>query len=85
MMDGMEGQYLQIINNEIKCLDCPEDLELESDPNDTTSEFKIDENGIKIKNSTNSVEINQDGIKSKSERVKVNIDSNGIEITTDDN
>lgn len=85
MMDGMEGQYLQILNNEIKCLDCPDDLDLNEDLNDDASEFRIDENGIKIKSNVNSIEINQDGIESKNERVKVNIDRNGIQITTDDN
>lgn len=85
MMDGMEGQYLKILKNEIKCLDCPEDFEFNEDLNNDSSEFRIDENGINIKNNNNSVEINQDGIKSKNERVKVNIDSNGIKITTDDN
>lgn len=83
MMDGMEGHYLQILNKEIKCLDCPDDFELDS--NDENSRIRIDKEGIKIKNNGNSVEINQDGIKSKSERVKVNIDNNGIKITSDDN
>lgn len=85
MMDGMEGHYLQILDKEIKCLDCPEDFKLKVDLKDDTSEFQIDENGVRIRNNGNSVEINQDGIKSNSERVKVNIDSNGIEINTEDN
>lgn len=83
--DGMEGHYFQILNNEIKCLDCPEDFKINVDLNDDTSEFKIDDKGIKIRNADTAVEINEDGIQSKTDRVKVNIDSNGIEITTDDN
>jgi phage shock protein PspC (stress-responsive transcriptional regulator) len=83
LTDGMEGHYLQILNTEIKCLDCPEDFK--SNINDDASEFKIDAHGIKIRNANKAVEINQDGIQSKTDRVKVNIDSNGIEITTDDN
>ncbi|MEO5789830.1 MAG: PspC domain-containing protein [Gelidibacter sp.] len=83
LTDGMEGHYLQILNNEIKCLDCPEDFENDTDINNDDSRLKIDENGIKIKNNTNSIEINKHGVKTTSERVKVNIDSNGVQITTD--
>lgn len=82
---NLKGHYLQMVDQEIKCLDCPEDFKLNIDINDENSEFKLDENGIMIKNDTNSVEINQDGIKSSTDRVKVNIDSNGIQITTDAN
>ena len=85
--DGMEGHYLKVLNNEIKCLDCPEDdgFKVKVDLNDNGSEFKLDENGVRIKNDSNSVEINSKGIKSESESVKVKIGSNGIEITSDDN
>ncbi|MEZ4803421.1 MAG: PspC domain-containing protein [Gelidibacter sp.] len=85
--DGLEGHYLQIRNNEVTCLDCPEDDEfkVKIDLNDDDSEFKLDENGLRIKNDSNSVEINRNGVKSNSERVRVNIDSNGIEISSDDN
>lgn len=83
--DGLEGHYLEILDNEINCLDCPEDFKINVDLNDDTSEFKIDDKGIKIKNANTAVEINENGIQSKTDRVKVNIDSNGIEITTDDN
>ena len=84
LTDGMEGHYLQILNNEIKCLDCPDDFKIKVDINSDNSEFKIDENGIKLKNDVNAIEINKDGIKSTTDRVKVNIDSSGIKITTDD-
>ncbi|OBX27079.1 phage shock protein C (PspC) family protein [Gelidibacter algens] len=83
--DGLEGHYLQISNNEIKCLDCPEDFKIKVDINDDGSELKLDENGLKIKSDSNSLEINTNGVKSNNERVRVNIDSNGIEITSDDN
>ncbi len=84
--DGLEGHYLQILNNEIKCLDCPEDeFKVKVDLNGDGSEFKLDENGLRIKNDSNSVEINNNGIKSESESVRVNIDKNGINITSDDN
>ncbi|TDU39578.1 phage shock protein C (PspC) family protein [Gelidibacter sediminis] len=77
----LKGHYLQMVNEEMKCLDCPEEFDLNID-NDTPG-IRINENGISIKNDTDTLEINQDGIKSSSNRVKVNIDSNGINITTD--
>ncbi len=85
--DGLEGHYLQILNNEVKCLDCPEDDEfkVKVDMNGDDSEFKLDENGLRIKNDSNSIEINNNGVKSESESVRVNIDKNGIQITSDDN
>lgn len=84
MADELGGHYLQILNNDIKCLDCPEDDKTIIDLSDDNSEFKLDENGISIKNDNNSVEINQNGITSETDRVKVNIDSNGIKIITDE-
>lgn len=86
LKNGIEGHYLQILNNEIKCLDCPDDsFKVKVDLNDGDSEFKIDENGIRIKNDSNSLDIDKKGIKSESESVKVNISKDGIEITSDDN
>ena len=83
--DGIEGHYLQILNNEVKCLDCPEDEEfkVKVDLNDEDSEFKLDENGLRIRKNGDTIEINNRGIKSNSESVKVNIDSNGINISSD--
>jgi hypothetical protein len=84
--DGLEGHYLKILNNEIRCLDCTDDnFKMKVDLKDDGSEFKLDENGIRIKNDSNSIEINTKGIKSESESVRVNIGKNGIEITSDDN
>ncbi|MCK7591815.1 PspC domain-containing protein [Subsaxibacter sp. CAU 1640] len=84
--DGLEGHYLKILNDEVQCLDCPDDdFKVKVDLNGDGSEFKVDENGIKIKDNNDSIEINKDGVKSSSESVRVNIDRNGIEITSDDN
>jgi len=77
--DNLKGHFLQIVDNDINCLDCPEDFKT----NDN-SEIRIDESGIRIKSDTTSIEINQDGIKSSTDRVKVKIDGEGIQITTDD-
>jgi phage shock protein PspC (stress-responsive transcriptional regulator) len=83
---GMVNHYLQIINNDIKCLDCDEDrFKMKINLNDDDSEFKLDENGLRIKNDSTSIEINKNGVKSNSESVRINIDKNGIEITSDDN
>lgn len=80
--NGFEGHYLQILNNEVKCLDCPEEstFKVKVDLNGDGSEFKIDENGVKIKKNDKSIEIDNKGIKSNSESVRVNIDSSGINI-----
>ena len=84
--DGMEGHYLKIMNNEIRCLNCKEDeFRVKVDLNDDGSEFLLDENGLRIKNDSTSIEINKKGVKSKSESVRVNIGKDGIEITSDDN
>ena len=84
--DGMEGHYLKIFDNEILCLDCKDDeFKVKVNLNNEDSEFKLDENGLRIKNDSTLIEINKNGVKSNSESVKVNIDRNGIEITSDDN
>ena len=83
----MEEHYLQIITNDVKCLDCPDDdsyktkVEIDDDENG----LKIDEDGIKAKTDNSSLQIDGDGLKAKTEDVKVNIDEDGIEITTEDN
>lgn len=84
--DGMEGHYLKIMSNEIRCLDCKEDeFKIKVNLDDDNSEFKLDENGLRIKNDSTSIKINKNGVKSESESVRVNIGKNGIEITSDDN
>ena len=84
--NGMEEHYLKILNNEIICLDCDDDdFKMNININDDGSEFKLNENGLRIKSDSTSVEINNKGVKSNSESVRINIDKNGIEITSDDN
>jgi phage shock protein PspC (stress-responsive transcriptional regulator) len=84
--NGMEGHYLQMMENELKCLDCTDDdFKVKVNINDGDNGLKIDENGIEIKGNDTNLKINNDGIKGKSENVKVNIDKNGIEISSDDN
>ncbi|WP_435412299.1 PspC domain-containing protein [Psychroserpens mesophilus] len=85
--NGMENQYLEIINNGVRCLDCPadEEFELKVDIKDDESGLKIDDDGIEMKTQDSSLKIDENGIKAKSDNVNVNIDDNGIEITSDDN
>lgn len=81
--NGRIGHYLQIINDEIQCLDCPEEANMEMDMNDGTSDLQLDEDSLRLKNDTNSVEINKDGIETRTDKVEVKIDKEGIKITTD--
>ena len=85
--NGMENQYLEIISNGIKCLDCPidEEFKLKVDIKDDESGLKINDDGIEMKTQDSSLKIDDDGIRAKSDNVNVNIDDNGIEITSDDN
>ncbi|MFD2727245.1 PspC domain-containing protein [Hyunsoonleella rubra] len=78
--NGMEGHYLKILNNSVKCLDCDED---DFDINVNTEGIKIDGDGIQIKDEDNSVKIDREGIKVDAEDVKVNIGSDGINIESD--
>ncbi|MCB0447712.1 MAG: hypothetical protein KDD03_09410, partial [Gelidibacter sp.] len=84
--NGMEEHYLQILDEDINCLDCEDDdFKMNININNDGSEYKLDENGLRIKSDSTSVEINNKGVKSNSESVRINIDKNGIEITSDDN
>ncbi len=82
--NGMEEHYLQIIDDGVICLDCPEDYKVKVDVSNDRTHLKIDETGLEIKTNDSSLEINEDGVKADGEEVKVNIDDNGIEITTED-
>ena len=81
----MEEHYLQIIDDGVICLDCPEDYKVKVDVSNDRTHLKFDENGLEIKTNDASLEINDQGVKADGEDVKVNIDEDGIEITTEDN
>ncbi|WP_431135961.1 PspC domain-containing protein [Psychroserpens mesophilus] len=85
--NGMENHYLEITNNNVRCLDCPmeEDFQIKVDVEDDKKGLKIDENGVQMKTEGSSLKIDDNGIKAKSDNIKVNIDDDGIEITSDDN
>lgn len=75
------NHYLKIIEDDIECLDCPEeDFNVEVN----TPGLKINDNGIEIHADDAHVTIDDSGIKAEAEDVKVNISSDGIEIKTED-
>ncbi|MFC4720981.1 PspC domain-containing protein [Geojedonia litorea] len=81
--NGMEEHYLQVIDNDVICLDCDDNFKVRV--KDHNSGLEIDEDGIRFKKDSLKLELNAKGLKAKDDGVKVNIDSNGIEITSDDN
>lgn len=75
------NHYLKILDNNIECLDCPEEDEFKVKVD--TDGLKINEEGIEIKNDENSLKIDSTGLKAESDDVKVNINSDGIEIESE--
>ncbi len=85
--NGFEEHYLKILNDDVQCLDCPKDENYKVDINikDKDSQFKLDEDGLEIKDADVNIKVNRDSIISEGERVKTTIDSNGISIKSKDN
>ncbi|WP_412984384.1 PspC domain-containing protein [Pontimicrobium sp. IMCC45349] len=85
--NGFEEHYLQVINDDVICLDCPKDKNYKLNINikDEDSKFQLDEDGLEIKDADVNIKINKDGISGEGESVKTTIDSSGISITTKDN
>jgi len=79
--NGMEEHYLEVISNDVKCLDC-NDTETER----TTSVQYKKEEGITIKTDSVRVEANKIGIKTSENGVNVQVnDSTGVEISSNNN
>ncbi len=71
---GQEEHYLKVIDDDLICLDCPNDFEkLKSEDDGGTNKIKIDSDGVDI------------NIDNENENLKVKIDSNGIQVNTEDN
>ncbi|RKE92257.1 PspC domain-containing protein [Ichthyenterobacterium magnum] len=82
--NGMEEHYLEIIDDDVKCLDCEDDnFKVDVDVENETSGLKIDEDGLEVKTENNSLKIDENGVKAKSEDVKVSIDEDGIEVKSE--
>ncbi|MFS4482793.1 PspC domain-containing protein [Hyunsoonleella sp. 2307UL5-6] len=78
--NGQEEQYLKIMKDDTKCMDCEdENLTVNVD----TETVTIDGDGIEIKDNNDHVKINASGIKIESDDVKVNINSSGIDVQSD--
>ena len=69
--NGMEEHYLKVIEDDVVCLDCPED-----------ENFKVN---VDLHDDESSLKINEDGIIGEDEDVVVEIDSSGISIESKDN
>jgi uncharacterized membrane protein len=85
LKNGTEEHYLKVIEDDMICLDCEDNINIKVDINDDERGIKINEDGVEIKSDKGSLKIDDDGVKAKTDNVKVNIDENGIEITSDDN
>lgn len=69
---GQEEQYLKVIDDDLICLDCPNDIEKLKKNDDDKNKVTINSNGIDIK------------LSDDEEKVKVKIDSNGLQIDTEE-
>ena len=85
--NGMEEHYLRVIEDDVICLDCTEDenFKVKVDLHGDDSKFKIDEDGLQIKNEDLNIKVDDDGILGEDDDVKVKIDSDGINIESKDN
>lgn len=82
--NGMEEQYLKVIEDSVMCLDCENDaVEVNINIQKKGNGIKIDNNSIQVKKDTLEVNIDGSGLKADDENVKVRItDEDGIKITT---
>ncbi len=77
------NQFLKIITDDVECLDCPDNIDVDIHHNDDG--VIINGNGIAVKVDSSSLQINRKGLKANSPEVKVNIDADGIKIKTENN
>jgi len=85
--NGLEEHYLKVINDDVICLDCTKDksYKIKIDVKEEDSQFKLDEDGLQIKDEDLILKINRDSIIGETESIKTTIDSNGISIKSKDN
>lgn len=69
---GQEEQYLKVIDDDLICLDCPNDIEKLKKNDDDNNKVIINSDGIDIK------------LGDEEDKVKVKIDSNGLQIDTEE-
>lgn len=86
LKNDYEEHYLEIITNDIKCLDCKEkDLNIDIDIQKDSSGVTIDNKGIKINSENSTLQIDDKGIKGESKNIRVNINDEGVEIKSKNN
>ncbi|WP_142785531.1 PspC domain-containing protein [Changchengzhania lutea] len=78
------SHYLKIEEDDIACLDCPSEYEIDVDLEDDDGSLKIDNDGLEVTVDSSGLVIDKNGLKANSETVRVNIDQNGISIKSDD-
>ncbi|MBT8267515.1 MAG: PspC domain-containing protein [Bacteroidia bacterium] len=85
--NGFEEHYLEIIDQDVRCLDCPGDknYKVQIDIKDDDSTFKYDEDGLEIKDADVNIKVNRSDSDDEDADVKVKIDSSGIQIKSNDN
>ena len=85
--NGMEEQYLKVMEDDVICLDCENDaVEVNININKKGNGIKIDNESFQLKSDSLEVNIDGSGFKADDENVKVRItDEDGIKITTEEN
>ena len=79
---GDIGQILEIMENEVKCLDCEYDAtEVNIDINKDGKGIKIDNESVQIKGDSLEININGKGVKADGDNVKVRItEEDGVQV-----
>ena len=85
--NGLEEHYLKVIDDGVICLDCSEEksYKVKIDIKNDNAQFKLDTDGLEIKDEDSRLKINRDSIIGETESVKTTIDSSGINIKSKDN
>jgi phage shock protein PspC (stress-responsive transcriptional regulator) len=81
------NQYLKILDEDIECLDCPEEdtFEVDVDIKNEDSGLKINNEGVEVKVDSASLKINANRIKGETENVNMKISKEGVSIKSEDN
>jgi len=85
--NGFEEHFLKVIKDDVICLDCSKDssYKMNIDIKDEDSKFKLDSDGLEIKDADVNIKINRDSVIGETKSIKTTIDSSGISIKSKDN
>ncbi len=81
-IDEKEGKYIQLVDGNFECNDCPAEKENDWEYNEWQDDDEVKINSNSDDQNTN-LKINEEGVRLKSEEVDIRIDEDGIEIKTD--